>query len=183
MSAGSSEAKIKDKLKEDGDLGTLAVKMRSTQKTLGMQKKLTIRGVFKVGWLLQGDSFKLYSLLLLPRPPSRTCPPPPPGTFVLCLLTLADAEGHCHGKELLLWKVCNPTCSPLYALAALPGTVKLTISPLSLRPLLHSLTDAEGHCHGEWQELPEDQTGLHRQPAGQQQGQRDRLHHAIPAGA
>ena len=58
LATGRDEAKIKKELKEEGDLGTVAVKLKSSQMTLGNQKKLTIRGVFK--------SFKVPTLLLDP---------------------------------------------------------------------------------------------------------------------
>jgi hypothetical protein len=45
---GRSEQRIKDALKQEGDLGIVAVKLKSTQKTFGAGSKLTVRGVFKV---------------------------------------------------------------------------------------------------------------------------------------
>ena len=45
---GRTESRIKEDLKQEGDLGILAVKARSTQKTLFKQQPLTIKGVFKV---------------------------------------------------------------------------------------------------------------------------------------
>ncbi|GAX75595.1 hypothetical protein CEUSTIGMA_g3039.t1 [Chlamydomonas eustigma] len=44
---GRSEQRIKDALKQEGDLGIVAVKLKSTQKTFGAGSKLTVRGVFK----------------------------------------------------------------------------------------------------------------------------------------
>eukprot|EP00195_Chlamydomonas_chlamydogama_P015251 CAMPEP_0202891666 /NCGR_PEP_ID=MMETSP1392-20130828/1671_1 /ASSEMBLY_ACC=CAM_ASM_000868 /TAXON_ID=225041 /ORGANISM="Chlamydomonas chlamydogama, Strain SAG 11-48b" /LENGTH=944 /DNA_ID=CAMNT_0049575491 /DNA_START=248 /DNA_END=3082 /DNA_ORIENTATION=+ len=44
---GRTEQRIKDSLKEEGDLGIVAVKSRATQKTLVVQQRLTIRGVLK----------------------------------------------------------------------------------------------------------------------------------------
>jgi len=44
---GRSESRIKEELKQEGDLGILAVKARSTQKTLFKQYALTLRGVLK----------------------------------------------------------------------------------------------------------------------------------------
>jgi DNA ligase-1 len=44
---GRTEQRIKDALKEDGDLGTVAVKFKSSQKTFGVAARLTVRGVFK----------------------------------------------------------------------------------------------------------------------------------------
>lgn len=47
QATGSSEAQIKEKYKQEGDLGIVAMTSRSTQRVMFQPAPLTLRGVFE----------------------------------------------------------------------------------------------------------------------------------------